>query len=95
MLAPSTKTLYAAARGDQILSDGYDKPETAQQQAQHLNEQMEALSLTGDVTVVEVLVTTKLGRAKPYRDHVEVPVTATVETTNPEDGNPTDQTEAP
>lgn len=80
-LGPITKTQYAAARGDQLLSDGYDTPAQAKQQAQHLNEQMTALGLNPDIIVVEVLVTTKLGRAKPYRDHVEVDVTTTVEVT--------------
>lgn len=70
-LGPSTKTQYAAARGDNILSDGYDTPDQAKQQARHLAEQMTALGLEPDITVVEVLVKTTIGRAKPYREKTE------------------------
>jgi hypothetical protein len=67
-LKAETRTMYAAARGEQLISDGYQSVDVAKQQARHLNEQMLALGLEPDVVVVEVPVTVKLGRPKPYGD---------------------------
>lgn len=73
-------TKYAVARGNTIISDGYAKPEQAQQQHTHLCEQMTTLGLTPDLDVVEVTVTTTLSKPKVHRDHADVDITATIET---------------
>ncbi len=71
-LQSSSKTVYAAARGDQFLSEGYDTPEEATQQAAHLSEHMTAAGLEPDIRVVEVTVTTKVGRPKLHEPKAAV-----------------------
>lgn len=62
----SKTTKFGVARGNKLVSDGYDTPAIAQQQHAHMTESMEALSLKPDLHVVEFEVETIVGRPRTY-----------------------------
>lgn len=69
-LENSTVTKYAIARGQSLISDGYDDIDTAQRQFSHLEENARSLGIEPDFRVVTVEVETKVGRPHVWKPEV-------------------------
>lgn len=66
MFTPTTQTMYAVARGSDVISDLYPTVEKAEQQLAFVKETMRGIQLVPDVELVTVELKTTLGKIKVY-----------------------------
>lgn len=69
-MAKETVTKYGVARGESIVGDLFDTPETMHRHHAFIEDSMRAAGLEPDVRLVEVEVTTTTGRPRAYKEPV-------------------------